>query len=155
MNQAQLENQSRATEYETNADIKKLIAQLGLQARTAQAGSELTRNTQNALLSQEANQGNAGFTQQANIQNVANVMQGSQVAPGVSQSDYADIAALAGVGEAQGAKQQDIIDAFVKRFETNQNEPNVRMANMSNLLSGSFGGTTTSRAPATSSGGCF
>ena len=153
--QAAMEMERRAKEYDTIAAAKQLTGQLGLQADTSQAGNELTRNVQNALLSQEANQGNAGFTQQANVQNVANVLQGAPIAPGVSQSDYADIAALAGVGEAQGAKQQDIIDAFIKRFETNQNEPNVRMANMSNLLSGNFGGETTSRAPATSSGGCF
>lgn len=152
--QASMEMDRRAKEYDTSAAAKQLTGQLGLQADTAQAGNELTKNIQNALFSQEASREGAGYTQQANIQNLANIMQGSQVAPGVSQSDYDDIAKLAAVGESQGAKQQDIIDAFVQRFNTNQQEPLERLAFESNLFSGDLGGTTTSRAPATS-GGCF
>ena len=152
--QAAMEMERRAKEYDTNAAAKQLMGQLGLQAETAQSGNELTRGIQNALLSQEANREGAGFTQQANVQNVANILQGAPIAPGVSQSDYEDIAKLAAVGESQGAKQQDIIDAFVDRFNFNQNEPNLRMANVSNLFAGDLGGTSISTAPK-AGGGCF
>lgn len=153
--QAALEMERRAKEYDTSAAAKQLTGQLGLQADTAQSENELQRNIQNALLSQQTSEGNAGFQQQANVQNIANVLAGAPIAPDVSQADYEDVAKLAAVGESQGQKQQDIIDAYIKRFETNQMEPYQRYSLMSNLLSGDFGGTTTARAPATSSGGCF
>lgn len=155
INQAAMEMERRGKEYDTGAEAKRLQGQLQLQADTAQSENELQRNIQNALLSQQANEGNAGFQQQANVQNISNVLAGAPIAPDVSQADYEDVARLAAVGESQGQKQQDIIDAYIKRFETNQMEPYQRYSLMSNLLSGDFGGTTTSRAPATSSGGCF
>lgn len=154
LNQAQMELQNQSQRYGTQADINKLVGELGLEANKAQAANELQRNIQNAMLTQQEREGNAGFQQQANVQNVANILAGAPIAPEVSRADYQDVADLAAVGESQGQKQQDIIDAFVKRFETNQLEPYQRYALMSNLLSGDIGGVTTSRAPATSSGGC-
>ena len=89
------------------------------------------------------------------MQNIANILGGSNIAPGLNEAGYKDISALSGVGEAQSQKQQDIIDAFVQKFNFMQNEPYIRTGNMANLLSGDLGSISTAVAPQTSSGGCF
>ena len=155
LQQANMENARRTNEYNTNAEANRLQAGLNLEADTSQAGNELQRNTQNALLEQDASRTGAGFEQEANMQNIANILGGSNIAPGLNEASYGDISKLAAVGESQSQKQQDIIDAFINKFNFNQNEPNIRLANMSNILSGDLGGTSTAIAPQTSSGGCF
>lgn len=155
LNQAQMDLSRQSQQYGTAADIGKTNATLGLQGQTSQAGNELQRFIQNAMFGQEAGRTNAGFQQDANVGNISNIMQGSGMAAPIQQSDYEDISRLAASGEAQSSKWQDVLNEFVKQFEFAQNEPYQRQANMSNLLSGDFGGVTTGSGQTANSGGCF
>lgn len=128
---------------------------MGLQAQTAQAANELSRATSNAGLSQEAARINAANTQEANVANIANILQGSPVAAPVAQADYEDIAKLAGVGESKTQQAQNILDAYIKFFESEQMEPYQRAALLSNLLAGDFGGTSVSAARTSGSSGGY
>jgi len=67
-------------------------------------------------------------------------------APGLAESDYADIGKLAAVGEEQQSYEQALIDEAIRRWETEQLEPWQRLGMYSNLVTGNFGGTTSSMA---------
>lgn len=153
--QAQMDLARQSQQYNTAADIGKTQAELGLQAQTSNAGNELQRLIQNAMFGQEAGKTNSEYQQQANIGNIENIMQGAGMAAPIAQADYNDIANLAASGESKSSKWQDVIDAFVNQFQTQQMEPYQRASLMSNLLSGDFGGNVMSTGNQTSSGGCF
>lgn len=156
LQQASMDLSRQSQEYGTKADIGKFNADLGLQGQTSQAGNELQRFIQNAMMGQEAGRTNAGFQQDANVGNVSNIMQGAGMAAPIQQSDYEDISRLAASGESQSGKWQDVLDAFVNQFQTQEMEPYQRASLMSNLLSGDFGGTTmASGQTAGGGGGCF
>lgn len=142
---ASLQMEGRGKEYDTSALAKRLTGELGLTAETAQSGNELSRFMQNALLSQEAEKTGAGFEQQANIGNLSNILQGAPLAPTVAQSDYADIGQLANVGETRAGKAQDVVDAFLSRYNINMLEPYERASLISAALSGNYGGETSAR----------
>lgn len=140
---SEFENLSKR--YDTSALAKRLTGELGLTAETSQAGNDLSRYIQDALLKQEAGKTTAGFEQQANVGNIANILQGAPLAPTVAQSDYADIGQLANVGEARSGKAQDVVDAFLNRFNINMLEPYERASLISAALSGNYGGETSAR----------
>jgi hypothetical protein len=89
------------------------------------------------------------------VGNINNIMQGSGMAAPIQQADYEDISKLAASGEAQSSKWQDVLNEFVKQFQTQQMEPYQRSSLMSNLLSGDFGGSTMASGQQANSGGCF
>lgn len=141
------------TQADINAQRQLQQANLGLSAQTSQAGNELQRAIQNAMNQQEMGRTNAGFTQQANIGNIGNILSAGQLAPQLGQASYDDISKLAAVGESNSAMNQRILDAYRDFFTTQQYEPYERASLMSNLLSGDFGGTTMATAKAPQSGG--
>jgi len=65
-------------------------------------------------------------------------------APTMAAADYADISKLAAVGEEQQAMEQAKIDAAIKSWEFSQLEPWQRLGMYSNLVTGDYGGTTSS-----------
>lgn len=72
-------------------------------------------------------------------------MQGmSTIAPQLDQMDYFDIGKLAAVGEEKQGMKQALINEQVKRHEFSQLEPWQRLGMFTNLVSGDWGGTTSS-----------
>lgn len=65
-------------------------------------------------------------------------------APAFAQADYADIGQLLDVGAQREAIDQQGIDEQMNRFDFNQDEPLSRLNNYRGLVSGDYGGTTTS-----------
>jgi len=61
-------------------------------------------------------------------------------APDAAQSDYNDIKALAGVGQAREGQTQSQIDENMWRHQAQQEMPWDLLAKYSNLISGSYGG---------------
>lgn len=129
------------SQADINAQRALQQANLGLSAQTSQAGNELQRAIQNAANQQEMARQNAGFTQEANIGNIGNILNAGQLAPNLGQASYEDISKLAGVGESNTALAQKILDAYRDFYTTQQYEPYERASLMSNLLSGDFGGS--------------
>lgn len=64
-------------------------------------------------------------------------------APQAAQSDYNDLKALAGVGEAREGQEQSGIDEAIARHNYNIEIPNRALAEYLSLVQGNYGGTQT------------
>jgi len=70
----------------------------------------------------------------------------AQYAPQLAQQDYFDIGKLSAVGEEQQAMNQANINEQISRHEFGQMEPWQRLGMFTNLLSGDWGGITTTQS---------
>lgn len=74
----------------------------------------------------------------------------AQLAPQLANMDYADLAALEGVGGRQEDLQRQYLDADIDRFNFQQQAPQINLDNYLARITGSFpGGTQTSITPNT------
>lgn len=72
----------------------------------------------------------------------ANMQRAAAAAPGLSQADYADIAALGDVGARREAQSQAELTDQVNRWSFDQNSDAARLAQYLQMIQGNFGGTT-------------
>ncbi len=72
----------------------------------------------------------------------ANMQRAAAAAPGLSQADYADIAALGDVGARREAQGQGELADEVNRWNFEQNRDAARLAQYLQMIQGNFGGTT-------------
>jgi len=77
-----------------------------------------------------------------------NMMRALELAPGLANQDYADIGKLRDVGQAREELSNAELAEQMARFAFAQAEPQQRLEDYMRLITGSFGGTTTSTAPA-------
>ncbi len=82
-------------------------------------------------------------------------LQAGQLAPSLAAQDYADAAALTGVGQQQEAYSQQGIDDLMARYNYNQNLPWQNLQNYNSIIQGfgGLGGTQTSTGKTGQSGG--
>ena len=119
--------------YEQEAGMQNVAN--ALQRAIAQSGMEADINKQNALLGTSVD-----------TQNIANIMQGVTQAPDINAAGYNDIGALSATGAEERTYNQDVINAYIQRMEQMQLEPWNRLALLSQLIGGNFGGTVTQTA---------
>lgn len=119
--------------YEQEAGMENVAN--ALQRAIAQSGMEADINKQNALLGTSID-----------TQNIANIMQGITQAPDINAAGYNDIGALSATGAEQRTYNQDVINAYIQRMEQMNLEPWNRLALLSQLIGGNFGGTITQTA---------
>ena len=138
-------------------EANQLNTQLGLQKGTTEAGFEQEagmQNVANALqraiaqsgMEADINKQNALLGASTDTQNIANIMQGVGMAPDINAAGYNDIGALSATGAEQRTYNQDVLNAYIQRMEQMQLEPWNRMALLSQLIGGNFGGTVTQTA---------
>lgn len=138
-------------------EANQLNTQLGLQKATTEAGYEQEagmQNVANALqraiaqsgMEADINKQNALLGTSTDTQNIANIMQGVTQAPDINAAGYNDIGALSATGAEQRTYNQDVINAYIQRMEQMQLEPWNRLALLSQLIGGNFGGTVTQTA---------
>jgi hypothetical protein len=72
-----------------------------------------------------------------------NMQRAAGEAGALSQADYADIAALSGVGARRESQSQAQLQDEVNRWNFNQNRDAARLAQYLAMIQGNFGGTTT------------
>lgn len=75
------------------------------------------------------------------------------MAPSMAQADYADAGMLGQVGAAREGQAQSQLQDQVNRFNFNQSEPTNRLAQYMGLISGGFGGNSTSSQVVPQQGG--
>jgi hypothetical protein len=75
-----------------------------------------------------------------------NQMRAAVVAPQMANQDYADISKLADVGAQREELSSEQLQDLINRYNYNQNLPNAKLQQYSNLVQGSYGGTTTGQA---------
>jgi hypothetical protein len=128
------------------SDVEKTNAILGQESGKLNTELGLQKAIENANLQQQANQFNPQMQYQTQLANLGNVMNMAQFAPNLALQDYEDYARAAAVGEEQRAYQQALIDQAIKAWEFYNTEPISRLGNYSNLVSGSYGGTSETTA---------
>lgn len=138
-------------------EANQLNTQLGLQKATTEAGYDQEagmQNVANALqraiaqsgMEADINKQNALLGTSTDTQNIANIMQGVTQAPDINAAGYNDIGALSVTGAEQRTYNQSVINAYIQRMEQMQLEPWNRLALLSQLIGGNFGGTVTQTA---------
>lgn len=93
---------------------------------------------------------------QSNLSGANNqILQANQLAPSLASQDYANAAALTGVGQQQEAYTQQGITDAMNRYNYNQNLPWQNLNNYDSILSGfgGLGGTSTSTGGTSQNGG--
>lgn len=65
-------------------------------------------------------------------------------APGLAQTDYADLGALAGVGASREGQSAQQLQDEMARYNFAQDEPTARLNRYMGLIGGNYGGQTTS-----------
>ena len=73
------------------------------------------------------------------------MMQATQMAPGLAQSDYFDIGQLMGAGQTREALQREGAQSDMARYAYGQQEPANRLAQYMGLIGGTYGGTTSTQ----------
>lgn len=76
-----------------------------------------------------------------------NQMRAMGLAPAFAESDYADLARLAGVGHAYEGQNQSAIDEAMARHAFEQMEPSERLARYMQMVQGNFGNQQTTTHP--------
>ena len=75
------------------------------------------------------------------------LLRGTALAPQTLQAQQAVPAALSAVGAEQQAYQQAILNEYINRYNYNQTAPWDELAQYSQLVTGGFGGTSTTKQP--------
>ena len=138
-------------------EANQLNTQLGLQKATTEAGYEQEAGMQNvanslqrylaqAGMEADINKQNALLGTSVDTQNIANIMQGVTQAPDINAAGYNDIGALSATGAEQRTYNQDVLNSYIQRMEQMKLEPWNRLALLSQLIGGNFGGTVTQTA---------
>jgi hypothetical protein len=134
-NQFNIPAQAMAQQFQQNV-LPGIASQMGAAGRT---GSGIHAQTLENAAGQYGGS-LANLASQVYGQERGRQMQAMGMAPALAGQDYADIAALSGIGAQQQALQQAGMDA-----------PYHRLAQMAGLLQGQGGGTTTTTSPTTGS----
>jgi hypothetical protein len=93
-----------------------------------------------------AYRGEEGLVDNANAQNVSQLMGAAGAAPATDATKYSDAASLLGVGQAyQGLNAANLQDA-INRYNYNQQLPYNTLATFENMIQGNYGGTTNTEA---------
>lgn len=122
------------------------------------------QNRANAQISLAGRQGSgshsaaiAGAVAPLEYQDYSNKMalqaQMAQFAPQLAQQDYFDANQLLGVGQQQQAQLQDQINAEMERYYATQGAKANELGLYQSLISGNYGGTTSTTGPVQKSGG--
>lgn len=140
--------QQEANRFNTQLGLEKATTEAGFdqQASTQNVANALQRAIEQAGMEADINKQNALLGTQIDTQNIANVMQGVTMAPDINAAGYNDIGALAATGAEQRTYNQDVLNAYIQRMEQMQLEPWNRLALLSQLIGGNFGGTVTQTA---------
>lgn len=128
------------------SDVAKTNALLGQESGALNTQLGLQKGLAEAGFRQEANKFNPEMMYRAQSENLGNVMNMAQFAPNLALQDYEDYARMAAVGEERRAMDQANRDQMIRAWEFYNQEPIMRLGNYSNLVSGSYGGTTNSSA---------
>jgi len=73
-------------------------------------------------------------------------MQAAQLAPGLANQDYVDIAQLGQVGAQRQGQAQNVLNADIARFNYNETMPDMLLNDYLARIGGNYGGTTTGAA---------
>lgn len=152
---AQLGQQRNIRQAELGQDLLGQQLGLGLQRATTQAGLEtqvplalseqdLQKAMQNAQMTQEERQFNAQANQDAQSQNIANLMSSLGITPTITDLDDANIGRYAQVGAEQQDYNQQLINGLIGRQEFNNQEIYNRLGLLADIIGGNFGSTTQS-----------
>ena len=77
-----------------------------------------------------------------------NMMRALELAPGLANQDYQEISRLRDVGQSREELDNAKLAERMARFAFGQAEPQQRIEDYMRLITGSFGGTTTTQLPA-------
>jgi len=141
-------------------EANRLNTQLGLEKATTEAGYGQEANVQNVMndlqryfeqagITSDINKQNAVLKTQTDTQNIDNILQSLGFAPELNQAGYSDIAALSASGAEQQQMNQDVLNAYIQKFEQGELAPWNEASLLSQLVGGNFGGTVTQSAQQT------